>query len=313
MVLAFEWYATGEYSLKAVTGKAHAAGITHPRSGRRMMKAEIHRILQNPIYTGDFRWHGRIYHGSHDPLISRDTFAAVQAVLNRKPRARYPKQRHAFMGLLTCARCGYAMTAERKKGMYTYYRCTAFHGRCGNVYIREEQLADLLRGVVDKIQLPERVAESITRRLRTSQADLERVREQTSVRLLDRQRALQAKIDRGYDEGRISDALWARKSGEWETELATVTAELSALDRPATTFVATGDRIIELVKRAGMLYKTQDPAEQRRMLESVLSNCTFDRGSVCPTYKKPFDLFARATETEEWRTHQDSNLRPSGS
>jgi hypothetical protein len=76
-------------------------------------------------------------------------------------------------------------------------------------------LADLLRGVVDKIQLPEQVAQSITHRLRTSQADLERARERTSGQLLDRQRALQAKIDRGYDdylEGRISDALWARKS-----------------------------------------------------------------------------------------------------
>jgi hypothetical protein len=114
------------------------------------------------------------------------------------------------------------------------------------------------------------------------------------------QLVLQAKIDRGYDdyvEGRISDALWARKSAEWETELATVTAELSAVDRPAIAFVATGERIIELVKRAGILYETQDSAEQRRILESVLSNCTFDRGSLCPTYKKPFDLFARATET----------------
>ena len=208
------------------------------------------------------------------------------------------------MGLLTCARCGCAITAERKKGKYTYYRCTAFHGRCGNAYSREEHLVDLLRGVVDKIQLPERVAESITHRLRASQAELELARERTSGQLIDRQRALQAKIDRGYDdnvEGRISDALWTRKSGEWETELAIVNAELSALERPAMSFVATGERILELVKRAGILYKTQEPAEQRRVIDSVLSTCTFDRGSVYPTYKKPFDLFARASETGEWR------------
>jgi hypothetical protein len=98
-----------------------------------------------------------------------------------------------------------------------------------------------------------------------------------------------------------------RKSAEWETELATVTAELSAFERPATSFVATGERIIEVAKRAGILYKTQDPAEQRRVLDSVLSNCTFDRGSVCPTYKKPFDLFVRGNETGEWRGRRDSN------
>jgi hypothetical protein len=145
------------------------------------------------------------------------------------------------------------------------------------------------------------------------QAELEQARGRSSARFLDRQRALQAKIDRGYDdyvESRISETLWARKSAEWETELASVTAELSAIERPPTSFVATGERILELVKRAGILYKTQDPAEQRRLLDSALSNCTFDRGSVCPTYKKPFDLFAQAAETGEWRGRRDSNPRP---
>jgi site-specific DNA recombinase len=178
-----------------------------------MMKAEIHRILRNPIYTGDFRWNGTLFHGSHEPLSSRDTFNAVHAVLNRKPRARYPKQRHAFMGLLTCARCGCAMTAERKKGKYTYYRCTAFHGRCGNAYIREERLAQLLGGVVNTIQLRERIAKAITVRFHASQAELEQIRSRSSARLHDHQRALQAKIDRGYHdyvEGRIYEALWAR-------------------------------------------------------------------------------------------------------
>ena len=33
-------------------------------------------------------------------------------------------------------------------------------------------------------------------------------------------------------------------------------------------------KILELAKKAEFLYKTQDPAEQRRLLETVLSNCT---------------------------------------
>jgi hypothetical protein len=41
--------------------KAHTIGLTHPRSGRRMMKAEIHRILHNPIYTAANRRLFRAY------------------------------------------------------------------------------------------------------------------------------------------------------------------------------------------------------------------------------------------------------------
>ena len=65
------------------------------------------------------------------------------------------------MGLLTCARCGCAMTAERKKGKYTYYRCTGFRGACGNSYIREEQLADLMGDVVQRIQIPPKLPQWI--------------------------------------------------------------------------------------------------------------------------------------------------------
>jgi len=82
---------------------------------------------------------------------------------------------------------------------------------------------------------------------------------------------------------------------------------LSALDRPAATFVPTGERILELVKRAGIFYKTQDPTEQQGLLETVLSNCTFDRGSLKPTYTSPFDLLVKGNETENWRRERDSN------
>jgi Recombinase/Recombinase zinc beta ribbon domain len=168
----FSWYASGQYSLNAVVEKARAVGLTHPRSGRSLYKAEVHRILQNPIYYGEFVWLGHRYQGSHQPLISRELFAQAQAILKRKPRACYPKQRHAFMGLLTCARCGCAITAERKKEKYTYYRCTGFHGACGNGYIREEQLATLLGTVVAPIQITAaEIADDIAAALRASDAD----------------------------------------------------------------------------------------------------------------------------------------------
>src|SRR5437773_11449176 len=85
--------------LKGLLAKAHAIGLTHPRTGRHLFKSELHRMLQNSIYTGDFVWDGTAYKGSHQPLITRDAFDEVQAVLRRKPRARYPKQRYASMGL----------------------------------------------------------------------------------------------------------------------------------------------------------------------------------------------------------------------
>ena len=69
----FELYATGGYSLAALRTKAREIGLTHRARHRPMTKSELHRMLQNPIYTGDFRWLGKIHRGSHTPLISHET------------------------------------------------------------------------------------------------------------------------------------------------------------------------------------------------------------------------------------------------
>jgi hypothetical protein len=79
----FELYGTGDYSLKALTSKAFEIGLRHPRADRRMTKSEIHRMLTRLVYTGEFEWMGKQYqgsHGSHEPLVSRDTFDQVQVV-----------------------------------------------------------------------------------------------------------------------------------------------------------------------------------------------------------------------------------------
>ena len=312
----FQLYATGEYSLTALTRTAYEIGLRHSRSDRRMTKSEIHRMLTNPIYTGDFRWLGKIHHGSHEPLISHETFAQVQAVLGGKPRPRLPQSRHAFRGLLRCGRCGCRITAETKKGRYAYYRCTGFRGRCGNTYIREEQLAARLGEVIARIQIPPAVADRLAEALRTSQAAIEQTRQDTLSRLAQRRQKLHARLDRAYDDlldGRLSEALWTRKSAEWEAELATLDVECGTLTQSVPTYVATGQRILELAKTAHFRYLEQSPAEQRRLLEIVLSNCTFDRGSVCPTYAKPFDLLVQGNETGNWLGGRDSNpeTRPS--
>lgn len=48
----FEWYATGEYSLKALTAKAAAASLTNRTSGKLLVRAKIHQLLQIRFTAG---------------------------------------------------------------------------------------------------------------------------------------------------------------------------------------------------------------------------------------------------------------------
>jgi hypothetical protein len=179
--------------------------------------------------------------------------------------------------------------------------CTGFHGACGNTYIREEQLAALLGTVVSPIQITAEVADDIAAALRTNEADLARQRHEATQHLERRRRGVAAKLDRAYDDfvsGKISEEFWTRKSQEWEAELRAVDAERRRSEQPQPGAMTTAAKILELAKQAENLYRSQNPAEQRRLLETVLSNCTFDRGSVAVTYTSPFDLFVRGNEQE---------------
>ena len=124
-------------------------------------------------------------------------------------------------------------------------------------------------------------------------------------------------LDRAYDdrlERHISDDLWSRKSAELEDQLQRVRADLSRTDRAVPRYAVTGREILELTQRAPALYVTQNPAEQARLLKTLLSNCAFDRGSLTPTYNKPFDIFVDGTESGNWLLSLDSvPLAPSAS
>jgi site-specific DNA recombinase len=229
----FRLYARGDHSLKSLVKKAFGIGLTHPRPGRAMFKAEIHRILQNPIYYGEFVWLGKRYQGLHEPIVSRTTFDAVQGILHRNGRGRTWKRLHPFMGLLTCAKCGCSITAEMKKGRYVYYHCTNFRFECDNTYIRQEALADRLADVIKPIQISVEIADDIAKAIRSSGQDAEHSRTEALRQLDQRRRAITSQLDRGYEDlldGRISHDFWARKSKAWEAELAIVDGRANRSD-----------------------------------------------------------------------------------
>jgi hypothetical protein len=136
--------------------------------------------------------------------------------------------------------------------------------------------------------------------LRASEGEAASQRAASLQQLDNRRRTVVRKTDRGYEDyvsDRITEAFWTRKSAEWDAELQTIDAERARLERTQAPFLATAEKTLELAKKAAILYKSQDPTEQRRLLETVLSNCTFDRGTLCPTYASPFDLFVKGNET----------------
>jgi site-specific DNA recombinase len=48
----------------------------------------------------------------------------------------------------------------------------------------------------------------------------------------------------------------------------------------------------DLARNAERLFAKQEPREKRRLLNFVLSNCTWEDGEVVTTFRQPFDMLA---------------------
>ena len=104
-----------------------------------------------------------------------------------------------------------------------------------------------------RVQVPIDVADWIAEALRESQDDKERFHRTAVMQLQQQYLAVQAKLDRAYDDrlaGRITDELWLRKSADWETELGSIRRETARHERASSEYGATGSKIIGLAKNA---------------------------------------------------------------
>lgn len=315
VVKLFEWYASGEYSLKALVKKAAAAGLTNRTGGKPLVKAKIHQLLQNPIYCGEFYWLGQLHQGLHQPIIGRDLFDQVQQTFAAANHPHHTKRDHAFIGMITCARCGCAFTAETKKGQYIYYHCTGYRGDCGNTWVREEELIRLFGDILGQVRIPPELADKLKVVLRESQSDKEKFVRTAMLRLQQQQMLLRSKLDRAYDDrlsGQIPDDLWTSKSAELQEELRRVRAEMERHEHASEAYESVGLEILELAQSAYSSYVTRNPHDQAHLVKTLVSNSTFDRGSLCPTYVKPFEVFANGSKSGDWLLRLDSNQQPSG-
>jgi site-specific DNA recombinase len=306
----FELYASGRHSLSSL----RRALLTE--FGVRMAKGYLEKLLKNPFYMGQFRWEGKIYQGTHTPLVSPEIFQEVQAMFRGRNKPKYRKNEFAYRGLLTCAYDNSKVTAEMKKGRYTYYRCTGFRGKCDLPYFREEELGDRLGQILRDIHIPDAILGQLERSLLNDKGREEATRRQQKERSEQRLAILRHRLDQAYQDkldGKINNEFWERKSAEWQLDEQHAIAAIREVDSSKPERLLDAMKILELANKAYFLYVKQPPHEKAKLLRMVLSNCAIDAASIYPTYRKPFDVIFQRTKNEEWCARRDSNSRPSAS
>ncbi len=182
--LAFSHYATGEWTLQRLAQELAHRGLTNRARRDRTPKAitwqGLAKILANPVYVGIVEWNGVQHPGTHEPLVTPETFRRVQELLAARAArgTRERKHPHYLKGLLHCGVCGRRLSIQHSKGGYTYFFCLGQkndpHGTCRERYIAAEDLEAQVEDLCQRIELPASWAE--------------RLREEMAAEVVERQR-----------------------------------------------------------------------------------------------------------------------------
>ena len=306
---AFELCATGENSEKKIGEILYKEGF-RGKSGKRVKKSAIAKLLHNPFYYGYFDWQGELHRGNHEAIITKDLFDKVQEVLNPNKKRGY-KYDFSYIGLMRCGECGNGITAEVQRG-HTYYHCTKPKGAkfCSQKYIREETVAEQLKEIVKAVALSVKQLGTIKEIMRESLKDESEYLEDSLEALNTRYGGLKEQSDKLLDlylAGKIKPDIYDAKSKEITVEMENVNGEIVKHKNADRAYFQEIESFLIFCKEAPKLFASSRPALQRELLRFVVSNVFVKDKKVEYTLKTPFDIVAKYSQSENWQGWRESN------
>ncbi len=310
----FELYATGNYSLLSLKNKMLAGGMIY-RNGRNFYKHTVEVILKNEFYTGVFKWKGKKYENAqHKPLISRELFREVQTILTKPNKYKSRKDLFAFTNLISCAVCGFSITAQVQKGKYVYYHCSGYKGNCRQPYVREEIIEQQITDVLETFHITDEIQEMVLKELHESMQERFEYHNAFAQQIEKQITILQNRIDNAYQDkldGKISEEFWDRQTKKWMFEKEELSMKLSAHQKTDTSHIKKANLIFELAKKAPTLFQNAKFDQKRIFAQKLFSNCVLKGRILDLELRKPYDLILESSKTGNWRPLGDQFLNGS--
>ncbi|MBL8881227.1 MAG: recombinase family protein, partial [Phycisphaerales bacterium] len=155
----FHLYAYEPLTLDGVVERIRAENLIFRPGMSRFPRSMVYDILKDRAYIGEVEYGGQWYPGKHEPLINRQTWDRVAALLDGGVRQSHQL---TYAGeFMTCGHCGHVVTGEhvRKKnkhgyGCYVYYRCSQYL-RSGHPRVRvtETALDEQMLALFDRMRI----------------------------------------------------------------------------------------------------------------------------------------------------------------
>ncbi|GAA2089011.1 hypothetical protein GCM10009823_04460 [Brevibacterium salitolerans] len=288
---AFTAYATGNWSLSKLARELETRGLTTRPTpsfpAKPLTSTALHKVLTNPYYQGIVTFREITYPGTHDPLVTPETFEQVQTILrqNHVVGDKPQKYDHYLKGSIYCG-CGKRLMFERPRNhqgvAYDYFTCTGRRFKrntCQRTAVLTHRVEQSIENQYKQVSVTKEEAAKIESVLGQV---FDTLAESTSdeKKLLAGQKAKleaeQVKLLQAHYADAIPVDLLKTEQDRIRASLQAITNRLDTL---ATTYdqAKVGlDAILELLTDIGDVYAKAEPAERRMLNRALFDRITID-------------------------------------
>ena len=257
--------------------------------------ATIHRILKNEMYIGNMianRYERPAMHGkarkapegswirveqTHEPLISRELWDAVQAQVAKNSRViDFEGNVSLFAGFLVCGDCGRAM-CKTTSGSRVSYTCGSYHrygaSACSSHYIRQDTLEEIILDDLNRVIAAVTDLRMLARQNKAgSSAAKAQAREKARLTAaLERVRRLKKSSYEDYRDGLLNRDEYMRYKDDYDRQGELLQAQLAQQESAAAQGIVSeswADKLVSLGRLTALDRATlAQTVERIRVLE----------------------------------------------
>jgi hypothetical protein len=330
--LAFELYATGEYSLERLSDELTTRGLrTRPGRypGGPVSDSKLSVMLRDRYYLGIVTHNGAEYPGRHPALVSQELFDRVQVLLEASGVSgeRRRTHDHYLKGTLWCGRCHergerrrliLTTTTNRYHATYVYFLCRGRQdGTCDLPHLPLEHVEDAVLRHWATQHLSDDFTARVRRNLQTvlheTSTSLWLLHEQLAGELRSIDRQEENLLDLAADGSLATDKVRTRLTS-LQTQRKKIQARLADNDDRLKAGAAVLEAQLNLLTQSQELYRQLSDHGRRLLNQAVFDEVLIDQEDLTPkvvgqTYTEPVrDLMLAA---QAYQSHTSPDLTAS--
>jgi site-specific DNA recombinase len=324
MVMAFEAFATGKYTIESLQAIVTQAGLrmqaTARRPARPISVAQLADVLRDRYYLGYVEYEGIEYPGRHEALITPELFERVQKVLDSHSGAgtRTRTHNHYLKGVLWCARCEhrFVLTPGRGNGgEYFYFFCMGRReGLCDQPYLDVHAVEHAVLDHYATVSFPKAFKAAVRGQLDEALAHDLGSTQEVRGRLESRLAALVTREDNLLDlaaDGELPKERIKEKLIAIRDERAIIRRDIERLDAELETGRQVFELALDLLEQPQELYRQAGPALRKTMNQTIFTKLKVDgAGVMADELAEPFDVIVPAGRVYEAATKYQRKRPP---